>query len=425
MSDTSSLRAILNQTEVTMPSIQASSRAMMSFYDRPGGGATLAVSEWRSVLQTSSPSQSMPLLYVANEVIQTSKRNRGSKFLEAFSPVLGSSMIFICSRDNSVVEKVRRTVKIWGDRRIFSMRFVMEVLAGLEPYREGGSESRMTLSKSPSPVPLSEPKRSPKDEELREPVSNASDEDDDMFEGGNEPKLLDISIDATKLTASSRKRPNEKRDSVSGSDLKRRRSSLSNKPKALSGQNFLDLFQSVVSLDEKYKSCLSTIESIPASYLDDECNDVDDLVGDELTDMYKKVSQAQRNVRREKRTMFSVAVQRHELEKEARRYVGWLKNLAQVDNDDLALCEKLEKELDVIAICHDEAKSLHEQRLTEEAKKRAQAELKVKQQQEEEERQRILSDAKAEAEAKPGMRWNKELREYEYIKNTEEESWRD
>ena len=73
----------------------------------------------------------------------------------------------------------------------------------------------------------------------------------------------------------------------------------------------------------------------------------------------------------------------------------------------------------------DEARSLHEQRLTDEAKKRAQAELKVKQQQEEEERQRILSDAKAEAEAKPGMRWNKELREYEYIKNTEEESWRD
>ena len=351
MSDAASLRATLNQTEVTMPSIQASSRAMMSFYDRPGGGATLAVSEWRSVLQTSSPSQSMPLLYVANEVIQTSKRNRGSKFLEAFSPVLGSSMIFICSRDSSVVEKVRRTVKIWGDRRIFSMRFVMDVLGGLEPYREGGSERMTGLSNSPSPVPLSEPKRSPKDE-LREPVSNASDdEEDDMFGGGNEPKLLDISIDATKLTASSKKRPNEKRD-VSGSDFKRRRSSLSNKPKALSGQNFLGLFQSVVTLDEKYKSCLSTIESIPASYLDDECNDVDDLVGDELTDMYKKVSQAQRNVRREKRTMFSVAVQRHELEKEARRYVGWLKNLAQVDNDDLAFCEKLEKELDVIAVCH-------------------------------------------------------------------------
>ena len=351
MSDTSSLRAILNQTEVTMPSIQASSRAMMSFYDRPGG-ATLAVSEWRSVLQTSSPSQSMPLLYVANEVIQTSKRNRGSKFLEAFSPVLGSSMVFICSRDGSVVEKVRRTVKIWGDRRIFSMRFVMDVLAGLEPYREGGSERRTVSSKSPSPVPLSEPKRSPKDE-LREPVSNASDDDDDMFGDGNEPKLLDISIDATKLTSSSKKRPNEKRDSVSGgSGSKRRRSISSNKPKALSGQNFLDLFQSVVTLDEKYKSCLSTMESIPASYLDDECNDVDDLVGDELTDMYKKVSQAQRNVRREKRTMFSVAVQRHELEKEARRYVGWLKNLAESDDDDLALCEKLEKELDVIAVCH-------------------------------------------------------------------------
>lgn len=44
---------------------------------------------------------------------------------------------------------------------------------------------------------------------------------------------------------------------------------------------------------------------------------------------------------------------------------------------------------------------------------------------EEEERRRILDDAKMEAEAKPGMIWNRELREYEYLPDPTEESWRD
>jgi hypothetical protein len=45
---------------------------------------------------------------------------------------------------------------------------------------------------------------------------------------------------------------------------------------------------------------------------------------------------------------------------------------------------------------------------------------------EEEESRRILDDAKMEAAAKPGMVWNKEAREYQYIHDrSTEESWRD
>ena len=92
---------------------------MMKHYDR---SASVAVNEWRNSLATCEPAQLLPLLYVANEVLQTSKRNRGNKFLEAWSPVLGKSLQHICARDPSVVEKVRRTVKIWADRRVLSIR---------------------------------------------------------------------------------------------------------------------------------------------------------------------------------------------------------------------------------------------------------------------------------------------------------------
>lgn len=335
----------------------------MRFYDKPGG-PSLAVSEWRSVLQTSPPSLSLPLLYVANEVLQTSKRNRGSKFLEAFSPVLGSSLMFIVGRDRSVVEKVRRTVKVWGDRRVFSMRFVLDLLAGLDNYREGGSglapvmEQQSVAAPTAGSVAASPKPSSPTSSDRRSSVTTSDDDDDDeedMFGGATDgQKLLDISIDVSALS--------EAKSGFGEGAAKRRRTSKLNsstqqtnvtkKPKVLSGQNFLELFQSIANLDEKYKSSMGVVEAIPPSYLDDSSADIDDLVGDELTSMYKKVCDTQRKILRERRSMYSVAVQRRDLEKEAKRYVSWLKNLAKVDDDDIKFVDKLEKKLEVISICH-------------------------------------------------------------------------
>ena len=364
---------------------------MMRFYDKPGG-ANVAVSEWRSVLQTANVSQYLPLLYVANEVLQTSKRNRGNKFLEAFSPVLGSCLQYICGRDGSAVEKVRRTVKIWGDRRVFSMRYVMDVLDGLEQFRDGGNATtnkgmaiasssaaaaavEVSTTKAASLSPI-KPMKSPS-------VSVTTDSDDDDYYDedtifgvgeGDGQKLLDISIDATALsTASSTQQTNPREF---GAGAKRRRSNVETaassssraesqststttgapivkKPKALSSQNFLDLFQSVANLDERYKLSVNYIKSIPPSYLSDsESCGIDDLVGDELTEMYKKVCQTQRNVHKERRVIYTVAVQRRELEKEARRYISWLKNLARVDDEDIDFVNKLEKKLDILSVCY-------------------------------------------------------------------------
>ena len=59
-------------------------------------------------------------------------------------------------------------------------------------------------------------------------------------------------------------------------------------------------------------------------------------------------------MRRERRVMYSVAVQRRQLEKESKRYVQWLKNLAKVDDDDMEMCDQLEKKLDVLSVCQGE-----------------------------------------------------------------------
>ena len=249
-----------------------------------------------------------------------------------------------------------------------------------------------------------------------------------------------------------------------GSGAKRRRTSTAaqtksvskpapKKSKALSNQSFLDMFQSIAKLDDTYKSSLSTLNSVPESYLDS--NDIDDLVGDELTDMYKKVCETHRKVRKERRVIYNVAAERRQREKESKRYIAWLKNLVKVDDEDLKFAETLEEKLDLLSVCHgeicncteflylhlfvflnwnitwllftstDEAKALRNTRREEEARKAAEEEAAAQQEAEEEERKRMLEDVKKQAEAKPGMVWNPQLREYQLLHDPTEESWRD
>ena len=81
--------------------------------------------------------------------------------------------------------------------------------------------------------------------------------------------------------------------------------------------------------------------------------------------------------------------------------------------------------MDLLAVCHDEAKALRDTRREEEARKAAEEEAAAQQEAEEEERKRMLEDVKKQAEAKPGMIWNPQLREYQYLHDPTQESWRD
>jgi hypothetical protein len=136
----SQLRDYLQRIDLSAPAIQGAAGAMMKHYDKSPG---VAVVEWRNALHHARVEQYLPLLYVANEVLQNSKRNRGNKFLEAFSPVLGQSLVYICDRSTpELVENIRRTVKIWADRRVFSIRYVNDLIMGLEPYRNGGKNNK-------------------------------------------------------------------------------------------------------------------------------------------------------------------------------------------------------------------------------------------------------------------------------------------
>mmetsp|Transcript_35563 Transcript_35563/g.52122 ORF Transcript_35563/g.52122 Transcript_35563/m.52122 type:complete len:451 (+) Transcript_35563:215-1567(+) len=450
MGDAASLRSTLLSTNNTAQSIQNSASTMMRLYDR---SASLAVSEWRNSLQTCSTQNLLPLLYVANEVLQTSKRNRGNKFLEAFSPVLKSSLQFICERDKKIVEKVRRTAKIWGDRRVFSVRFVGELLTGLDMFRSGSTPP-------PAAAPqVKAPNRAAAAPKMSDAASTSSSSSDSSspFLGDRSNSLLDITvkIDKSALHAA------EAKKAITKQTKKRRRTSLSSttsedgtappnskggtsqtstplsttptlstemrKPKKYTTDTLLSLLQHTSTLSQTYNTSLATLSSIPPSHLQLDETAIDELVGNELLTTHEEVLADLSTLKTTRATLLETAQAQYELEKEVVRYLPWLKGGMKVDEDEVKFCNGLLEKLELLKVIHADAKAVRDKKRDDEARQKALEEAEARRREEEEERKRSLEDAmkSKEMEAKPGMVWNKQLREYQYLHDHTEESWRD
>eukprot|EP00557_Chaetoceros_sp_GSL56_P012453 CAMPEP_0176483738 /NCGR_PEP_ID=MMETSP0200_2-20121128/4080_1 /TAXON_ID=947934 /ORGANISM="Chaetoceros sp., Strain GSL56" /LENGTH=478 /DNA_ID=CAMNT_0017880163 /DNA_START=112 /DNA_END=1548 /DNA_ORIENTATION=+ len=478
MGDARALRAKLAATDITAPTIQSSASAMMRFYESP----VIAVTEWRNVLQSCQTSQLLPLLYVANEVLQTSKRNRGNKFLEAFGPVLGGSLRFICEKDPSSTEKVRRTAKIWGDRRVFSLRFVGDILSGLESYRShssstaGGGRGSQLVSKTQAQTPettnidsstnnddkvknqtvaVSAPQATPtesdnSDDDLFGDAGVDGDEDNDdddgdAFENSNQPSLLHVSnfSDAVQKGAESKRPASQKQafgskrrrtlEQKSGITSRKRMKSMMNvsttrknkkRSQILSFSSFMERMQQLESLEVQYQAICSVISSIHSSEIMTSNDEIEE-VGDELIELYKSVKQNMESVLHQKKMLYRIAESKREVEIDLKRYLVWLKGSLTSDEEELKLCDNLEEKLGLLQIVHADAKSARDERRAKEAEEKARAEEEARKKAEEEELKLSLEKIQKDKDPKVGMVWNKQLREYQYLADVTEESWRD
>jgi len=440
MSDPSSLRNLLRKIDMSAPAIQAAAGAMMKHYDK---SAKVAVVEWRNALHQAKRQQHLPLLYVANEVLQNSKRNRGNKFLEAFSPVIGQALIFLSQTNQdtpSVVEKIRRTVKIWADRHVLSVRFVNELLKGLDPYRNGGS-----LPDQPRPSPKTDKPTFDIDKELamddeEEESEEAQDDtedhdddddDDDLF-ADTAPSLLKIDVDLDRAAASAAKTGSSTQ--ATKNPRKRRRSSITPTSKAtrrrsiLSTNSLVELWNSVATLQQKYDHVQALLSDITPEVLNDssisEQIDSGALVGDELLQQYKQTTQFEHRVVDQRLELHSIAQKRRIAEVDAIRYLPWLEAQLQQDQDDWQFSHQLLQQLQNFQPIYKAAKAMRQERLAEEKRVQQEKEAaQIKQAEEEERRQFMESVMSRNTEAKPGMVWNRSAGEYQYP-NTEE-SWRD
>ena len=439
MADAANLRVVLAQTDVSTEAIQQAARAMMKQYDR---STVVAVTEWRNVLHQARPDQHLPLLYVANETLQNSKRNRGNKFLEAFSPILGQALMFICQKNPSVVEKVRRTVKIWADRHVFSVRFVNELLKGLESFRNAEYiPAPVAVGGSFSPIHgPPEPTRTPPvasrptidiDKELSmdggESVSDTSVSDDDDLFGDSGDRLLNIDLDLDKAASAAKKE-----DSKSDVNRKRRRPSIitggtsTNKRKSsiLSTNSLMELWNQVSTLQQRFDNTQTMLAGITPEYLNSSSDQIDTLVGDELLDAYKQNQTFQKRVVDQRVELHSIAKKRRSLEQEAVRYLPWLEAALKQDTDDIEFCDKVLLEMKKFEPIHTVTKAAREVRLADEARRQREMEEEEKKKKEVEDRKKFMEIAMAkQTEAEPGMVWNKAAGEYQY--RSTDESWRD
>ena len=439
MADAANLRVVLAQTDVTADAIQQAARAMMKQYDR---STVVAVTEWRNVLHQARPDQHLPLLYVANETLQNSKRNRGNKFLEAFSPILGQALMFICQKNPSVVEKVRRTVKIWADRHVFSVRFVNELLKGLESFRNAEYiPAPVAVGGSFSPIHgPPEPTRTPPvasrptidiDKELSmdggESVSDTSVSDDDDLFGDSGDRLLNIDLDLDKAASAAKKE-----DSKSDVNRKRRRPSIitggtsttKRKSSILSTNSLMELWNQVSTLQQRFDNTQTMLAGITPEYLNSSSDQIDTLVGDELLDAYKQNQTFQKRVVDQRVELHSIAKRRRSLEQEAVRYLPWLEAALKQDTDDIEFCDKVLLEMKKFEPIHTVSKAAREVRLADEARRQREMEEEEKKKKEVEDRKKFMEIAMAkQTEAEPGMVWNKAAGEYQY--RSTDESWRD
>lgn len=463
MSD--SLRQVLKAVDGSAISIQKAASSMMKHYEKT---PAVAVTAWRDVLGSAPSHLFLPLLYVCNEVLQISKRNRGAKFLEAFAGVLGPCLQHMCQRDPGVTEKVRRTVKIWGDRRVFSVRFVQDLLKGLEPYRSNGSGGSGTnLPKPPAShfvdsdkarfSPLAEPggstpeKKQAVDNKTKSKPSSAEDDDDDdimqlldkdddeddvgqdedsdddIFASGGESKLsINIDLDkvgtatpATRKGSAKRRRSSMESTGSQSSASKRRR-----KRTVFSIPNLMDTLTRLSSLQQNFEYSQLGLQKIDAVLEKTAEEDLEQLVGDELQISFQQTQDFLKQIQDQREELHKNAQERHAIEQESIGYISWLEKALQLDEDDIKFCDKLEQEILNFQPIHTDVRKARDLRRAEEQRKREEEAERERKRREAEETEKFRRAAlQKKTEGGKGLVWNPATREYQEL-NTDE-SWRD
>jgi hypothetical protein len=135
----------LSKVDVSQDSIQNLSKMIQDVYS-DDDKAHAAVEAWHAVCRTCDPSLLLPLIYVANDVLQYSSRKLGNKYLEHFSSYLVPVMWRATkhSRDSSnpsLRDKVRNVAKILGDRGVYSKKYIAELLKNIDKPENTSAQS--------------------------------------------------------------------------------------------------------------------------------------------------------------------------------------------------------------------------------------------------------------------------------------------
>lgn len=115
----------LNLVDSTQESVQTLS--LWILYHRSQAESLLKI--WFKVLKKSKASHRLTLFYVANDVIQNSKKQNALVYQQAFKPYLNSAMLYV--KEAPIKKKIQRILEIWRERNVYEDEFIDELLKKL------------------------------------------------------------------------------------------------------------------------------------------------------------------------------------------------------------------------------------------------------------------------------------------------------
>jgi hypothetical protein len=309
-------------------------------------------------------------------------------------------------RPASMTEKIRRTVKIWGDRQVFTIRYINQLLAGLEPYRPGNALAAPDHYESDEGGTFSPPTTMNNDDENKQqsssqgdftPASMATnssntggpneddndatsskhgeeddddddfldilegrnrgdddhhgaDDEDDLFADESERQKLDIEInvegirEAAEAAAAASAPPTR-----TTSHGKRRRSSAGSNSSATRKNkpkvlSVTNLLDVWNQLDDNTQRFELALQRLQRieSHLTGPDNELENLVGDALQNAVRQNDADRKNLVSLRREIHEIARERKALEQEALRYLPWLESASTHDQEELDFAEALE-----------------------------------------------------------------------------------
>uniref|UniRef100_UPI00358F4A0C regulation of nuclear pre-mRNA domain-containing protein 1B-like n=1 Tax=Myxine glutinosa TaxID=7769 RepID=UPI00358F4A0C len=87
----------------------------------------LVVQVWHRELKKAKPSRKLTFLYLANDIIQNSKK-KGPEFAHDFSPVLVDAFTHVAREaDDGCRRPMERVLQIWQERAVFDSQYIEQL----------------------------------------------------------------------------------------------------------------------------------------------------------------------------------------------------------------------------------------------------------------------------------------------------------
>ncbi|CAE6997666.1 hypothetical protein P3342_000653 [Pyrenophora teres f. teres] len=98
---------------------------------------------WLQRMKESTPNKKLVLIYLANEITQTSKMRRKDEFLRAYEPILAeATTVAYKGSPHDIQTKIRRVVEVWRQRQIFNQAVQQAIEKSIDEVDRSKSSTR-------------------------------------------------------------------------------------------------------------------------------------------------------------------------------------------------------------------------------------------------------------------------------------------